>query len=179
MKKICSQFLLFISLLLVLCGCVTTKEAEQKFIAVACRNEHIADGIVTSSDYYTCTCNDAGLTTYSEYYEDDLLLSQSSYEYDEFGNLVKVITESNGTVEASEFKYTMDENGHVLRQEMYQNGELCFVDEFTYDKKGNELTHEKTSFPKNEESDWRKYTKEYNRKGELLRETLHWNFNGQ
>ena len=171
--------LLFVSLLLVLCGCATAKETEQKFVVIACKNEYITDGIVTSSDYYSSTYNNAGLVTYSEYYKDDLLLSQESYEYDEFGNLVKVITESNDTVETLEFKNTMDDEGHILRQEMYRNGELCFVDEFTYDKKGNELTHEKTSFPKNEESDWRKYTKEYNRKGELRRETLHWNFNGQ
>lgn len=170
--------LLFVSLLLVLCGCATAKETEQKFVVIACKNEYITDGIVTSSDYYSSTYNNAGLVTYSEYYKDDLLLSQESYEYDEFGNLVKTITESNDTVETLEFKNTMDDEGHILRQEMYRNGELHFVDEFTYDKKGNELTHEKTSFPKNEESDWRKYTKEYNRKGELLRETLHWNFNG-
>lgn len=169
--------LLFVSLLLVLCSCATAKETEQKFVVIACKNEYITDGIVTSSDYYSSTYNNAGLVTYSEYYKDDLLLSQESYEYDEFGNLVKTITESNDTVETLEFKNTMDDEGHILRQEMYRNGELHFVDEFTYDKKGNELTHEKTSFPKNEESDWRKYTKEYNRKGELIKETLHWNFN--
>ena len=170
--------LLFVSLLLVLCSCATAKETEQKFVVIACKNEYITDGIVTSSDYYSSTYNNAGLVTYSEYYEDDLLLSQGSYEYDEFGNPVKVITESNDTVEILEFKNTLDDEGHILRQETYRNGELQFVDEITYDKKGNELTHEKTSFPKNKESDWRKYTKEYNRKGELLRETLHWNFNG-
>ena len=39
------------------------------------------------------------------------------------------------------------------------------------------LKKENGLFSGNEEPDWRKYTKEYNRKGELIKETLHWNFN--
>jgi len=171
--------LLFVSLLLILCGCATAKEAEPKFVVIAYNRESLNDGIVTGTDHYSYTYNDAGLMLSSEHHQNGLLLSKESYEYDEFGNTVKIITESNDTVETREFKYTMDEEGHILREEIYQNGELCFVDEFTYDKKGNELTHELTSFPKNEESIWRKYTKEYNRKGELIRETLDWNFNGE
>ena len=174
MKK---TILLFTSLLFILCGCETAKEPEQKFVAIAYKTEYFTDGIVTGSDNYFYTHNDAGLVTYSEHYQDDLLLSQESYEYDEFGNLVKVIAESNDTVETTEYKYTMDEEGHILRREENRDGELCFVAEFTYDKKGNELTQEQTSFSKNEDPYWRKYTKEYNRKGELIKETLHWNFN--
>ena len=174
MKK---TILLFASLLFILCGCATAKEPEQKFVAIAYKTEYFTDGIVTQTDHYSNTYNDAGLVTYSEHYQDDLLLSQESYEYDEFGNLVKVIAESNDAVETTEYKYTMDEEGHILRREEYQNGELCYVVEFTYDKKGKELTREQTLFSGNEEPDWRKYTKEYNRKGELIRETLDWNFN--
>lgn len=178
MKKIPAVFLLCASLLLILCGCSAAKEPEQKFVVVACDYEYYDDGIVTRTERYSFTYNDAGFAVDSEHHEDGLLLSKESYEYDEFGNCVKIITESNDTVETSEFKYIMDDEGRVLRQETYRNGELCFVDEFTYDKKGNELTHDMTSYPKNEESDWRKYTKDYNQKGELIRETLHWNFNG-
>ena len=179
MKKISVVFLLLASLLLILCGCATEKETEPKFFEIARNHEYLNDGVVTKADNYSYTYNDVGLVIFSEHHQNGLLLSQESYEYDEFGNLVKVITESNGTDESSELKYnyTMDEEGHILRDEMYQNGELRFVHEFTYDKKGNELTQEQTLFSKNEESNWRKYTKDYNRKGELIRETLHWNFN--
>ena len=93
MKK---TILLFTSLLFILCGCATAKEPEQKFVAIAYKTEYFTDGIVTGSDNYFYTHNDAGLVTYSEHYQDDLLLSQESYEYDEFGNLVKVIAESTG-----------------------------------------------------------------------------------
>ena len=92
MKK---TILLFTSLLFILCGCATAKEPEQKFVAIAYKTEYFTDGIVTQTDHYSNTYNDAGLVTYSEHYQDDLLLSQESYEYDEFGNLVKVIAESN------------------------------------------------------------------------------------
>ncbi len=176
MKK---AILLFVSLLFILCGCATVKEPEPKFIEIARTHEYLNDGIVTETDHYSYTYNDAGFMISSEHHQNGLLLSKESYEYDEFGALVKIITESNDTVETTEYKYTMDEEGHILRQETYRNGELCFVDEFTYDKKGNELTREQTSFSKNEDPYWREYTKEYNRKGELIRETLHWNFNGE
>ena len=174
MKK---TILLFTSLLFILCGCATAKEPEQKFVAIAYKTEYFTDGIVTQTDHYSNTYNDAGVITSSEHHKNGLLLSQESYEYDEFGNLVKVIAESNDVVETTEYKYTMDEEGHILRREENRDGELCFVEEFTYDKKGNELTQEQTSFSKNEDPYWRKYTKEYNRKGELIKETLHWNFN--
>ena len=174
MKK---TILLFTSLLFILCGCATAKEPEQKFVATAYTQEYLNDGIVTGTDHYSYTYNDAGFMISSEHHQNDLLLSQESYEYDEFGNLVKVIAESNDAVETTEYKYTMDEEGHILRREENRDGELCFVAEFTYDKKGNELTQEQTSFSKNEDPYWRKYTKEYNRKGELIRETLDWNFN--
>ena len=171
--------LLFVSLLLILCGCATAKEPEPKFIEIARTHEYLDDGIVTETDHYSYTYNDAGIIISSEHHQNGLLLSNESYEYDEFGALVKIITESNDTVESTEFKYkyTVDEEGRILRREEYRNGEVCFVHEFTYDKKGNELTQEQTSFSKNEDPYWRKYTKEYNRKGELIRETLHWNFN--
>ena len=135
MKK---TILLFTSLLFILCGCATAKEPEQKFVAIAYKTEYFTDGIVTQTDHYSNTYNDAGVMISSEHHKNGLLLSQESYEYDEFGNLVKVIAESNDTVETTEYKYTMDEEGHILRREENRDGELCFVEEFTYDKKGNE-----------------------------------------
>ena len=172
--------LLFVSVLLILCGCATEKKAEQKFVVVAHSQEHLNDGIVTDTHNYSYTYNDVGVVLYSEYHHNGLLISKESYEYDEFGNLVKAITESDGVVvDSSEYKYTMDEEGHILREENYWNGELYFVAEYTYDKKGKELTREQTLFSGKEEPDWRKYTKEYDQKGELIKETLHWNFNGE
>ena len=171
--------LLLVSLLLVLCGCATEKDTEPKFVAIAYNTEFLESGVVTGTNNYSYTYNDAGLMLSSEHHQNDLLLSKETYEYDEFGNLIKVMTESNDTVETTEFQYTMDEKDRILRREEYQNGELCYVVEFTYDKKGKELTREQTLFSGNEEPDWRKYTKEYDRKGELIRETLDWNFNGE
>ena len=69
--------LLFVSLLLVLCSCATAKETEQKFVVIACKNEYITDGIVTSSDYYSSTYNNAGLVTYMVPQADGRLQNQN------------------------------------------------------------------------------------------------------
>ena len=54
------------------------------------------------------------------------------------------------------------------------------MDEFTYDNKGNELTHEYTWFYGNgEEIDCRKFTNSYNAGNELIQRTLLWNFSSE
>ena len=175
MKKI---MLLTTVLLILLTGCSQKEESVPTFIMIECNQEFLKDGVVTGTDCDTYTYNEDGLAIYGERHQDGSLFSTTSWEYDEFGNPVTITTEENGTVQISEYKNTLDKDGRNLRQEMYQNGRLTSVDEFTYDKRGNELTHEHNWFSENEEmSDWRKYSKTYNWKGELTQQTLHWNFN--
>ena len=172
------SMLLLAVLLILLTGCSQKEESAPTFIMIENNQEFLEDGVVIGTDNYTYTHNKDGLAVYSERYQDGSLVTTTSWEYDEFGNPVKITTEGNDTVEISEYKNTLDKEGHILRQEMYQNGTLTSVDVYTYDEKGNELTHEYNFFTEIEEmSDWRKYTKTYNRKGELTQQTLHWNFN--
>ena len=175
MKK---MLLLMAGLLLFLTGCTGQEEALPVFITTAVHQEFLTDGVVTGTDDDFHTYNEDGLAIYSERHQDGTLFSKRSLEYDAQGNPVRITTEENGVVQVTEYKNSLDEAGRILRQEMYMDGKLCSADEYTYDKKGNELTHEYNWFSEQEEmSDWRKYTKTYNRKGELTRQTLHWNFN--
>ena len=172
------SMLLLAVLLILLTGCSQKEKSAPTFIMIENNQEFLEDGIVIGTDNYSYTHNKDGLAVYSERYQDGPLVTTTSWEYDEFGNPVKITTEGNDTVEISEYKNTLDKEGHILRQEMYQNGTLTSVDVYTYDEKGNELTHEYNFVSEIEEmSDWRKYTKTYNRKGELTQQTLHWNFN--
>ena len=176
MKKI---ILLMVTLLLFLSGCTAKEETGPKFIQTSCNQEFLTDGVVTGTDVDLYTYNDEGQAIYSERHQNGSLVSQTSWEYDAYGNPVRIITEENGTVvQVTEYKNSLDEAGRILHQEMYMNGVLCSEDEYTYDEKGNELTHEYNWYSEDEAiSDWRKYTKTYNRKGELTQQTLHWNFN--
>lgn len=177
MRKI---MLLLAVLLILLTGCSQKEESAPIFIMTENNQEFLEAGVVTGTDCYIFTYNEDGLAIYGERHQDGSLLSTTSWEYDEFGNPVKITTEENDTVEISEYKNTLDQDGRILRQEMYQNGTLTSADVYTYDEKGNELTHEYNWYSENEEmSDWRKYTKTYNRMGELTQQTLHWNFNDE
>ena len=179
MKKV-SVCIMIMVLLLSFCGCSQKEEALTTFIITENKQEFLEDGVITATDNCTYTYNEAGLTIYSERYQNDSLFSTTSWEYDEFGNPLKITAEGNDTVEISEYKNTLDKDGRILRQEMYQNGKLMSVDAFTYDRNGNELTHEYNWFSENEEMlEWRKYTKTYNSNGVLNRKTLHWNFNNE
>lgn len=179
-KIIIMIIILIVVFLFIICHCTANEEMGPKFIVTACNQEFLEDGVVVRHDNETYTYNDEGLVVYSVSYQDGSLYSQKTWEYDEFGNPVKVITEGNDMVEIAEYKNTLDKEGRILRQEIYRNGELLSVDEFTYDRKGNELTHEYTLFSENEEaSDWRRYTKTYDWKGKLIQQTLHWNFNAE
>ena len=179
-KHHASIWLTVFALTVVLCGCAAQKENLPTFIITECNQEHLHDGVLTGTDNYIYTYNEDGLAIYEEYYQDGDLFSTASWEYDEFGNTVTITREENGTVQITEYKNTLDKDGRILRQEMYLNGVLSSVDEYTYDRRGNELTHTYNWISENEEmADWRKYTKTYNFKGDLTRETLHWNFNDE
>ena len=177
MKSLFMRLLMTV-LLVAFCGCSPKEETVPTFILIENDQEFLEDGVVTGTDNYTYTYNENGLAIYGERRQDGSLFSTTSWEYDEFGNPITITAKENGTVQISEYKNTLDEDGRILRQEMYLNGTLTSVDVYTYDEKGNELTHEYDFFAEIEEmSDWRKYTKTYNRKGDLTQQTLHWNFN--
>lgn len=173
MRKI---LLLIVVLLLSLCGCATGEEKLPTFLITACNNEFLEDGVVVGTDSDVYTYNEDGLVIYSERYLDGALFSRTSYEYDEFGNPIKVITEGENTGELLEYKRTIDEGNRILREEVYKNGKLQSIVEVTYDQEGNELTREYTSYWL-EETQWRKRTKTYDTKGNLICQIQHWNFN--
>ena len=179
MKKL-SMCVLTAVLLLAFGGCSPKEEPVPTFVNIENNQEFLEAGVVTGTVNVTYTYNEDGLAICSEHHQDGSLLSTTTWEYDGFGNPIEITTEGNDTVEILEYKYSLDKDGRILRQEMYQNGRLTSVDEFTYDRRGNELTHEYKLFSENEEmSDWRTYTKTYDRKGVLTREVLHWNFNDE
>jgi len=172
--------LLMVVLLILLTGCFTKEEAVPTFIMTENNQEFLEDGVIIGTDNHTYTYNEDGLVIYSERHQDGSLFSTTTWEYDDFGNPIKITTEANDFVEILEYKNTLDKDGRILRQETYSNGDLLSLDEYFYDGSGNELTHEYNFFSENEEvSDWRMYTKSYNWKGELTQQTLHWNFNDE
>ena len=179
MKKL-SMCVLTVVFLLTFGGCSSKEESVPTFVNIEYNQEFLEAGVITGTVNETYTYNEVGLAICSERYQDGSLLSSTTWEYDEFGNPIKITTEENDTVTILEYKYTLDQDDRILSQEMYQNGSLTSVDLFTYDKKGNEVTHEYKMFSDNGEiSDWRTYAKIYDRKGVLTRETHHWNFNDE
>ena len=172
--------LTILALSVVLCGCSAQEEDLPAFVNTAIKQEFLDDGVVTGTANDIFTYNEDGLAVYSERYQDGVLVSKTIREYDDFGNPIKITTEENDTTQVIEYKNTLDKDGRILKQEQYQNGKLISLDEFTYDKNGNELTHEYHFYSEIEGmSDWRKYTKTYNFKGDLTRQTLHWDFNDE
>ncbi|MBR0232212.1 MAG: hypothetical protein IJQ53_08315 [Clostridia bacterium] len=61
-----------------------------------------------------------------------------SYEYDDNGNTVKIVRESNGSTSTEEYAYEYSENGEVLKKTSVVNGDTV-VTEYIYDDVGNIL----------------------------------------
>ena len=173
MKKLFICVLMTV-LLLTFCGCSQKEETAPTFLITENNQEFLKDGVVTGTDNYTYTYNDDGLAIYSERHQDGFLYSTTSWEYDEFGNPVKITTEGNDGIEISEYKNTLDNDGRIIKEEVYINGELLSVAESTYDEDGNEVTYVYTSYWLGE-TDWHKVTKTYDSKGKLICKTQHRN----
>ena len=168
------------TILLLFTGCTAKEETGPQFICTACKHTFLKNGEITGTDDYFDTYDDRGLVTDSARYEDGILTEQTHWEYDESGNPVRITTEKNDTIQISEYKNTLNEDGRILRQEVYQDGSLLSIDEYTYDQRGNELTCNYTYYPADaDHTDWRTYTMTYDWKGNLTRKELQWNFNDE
>lgn len=169
----------FILLLLVLTGCAPKKE-EPQFVNTATHQEFLENGIIAGTSDYYAPVDDRGLVTGVEEYTNGVLTFRSSFSYDPFGNIIRVTEERDGTTKTSEYKNTLDEKGRILRQEVWTEGTMVSFEEHSYDHKGKETRHHSSLWNEIEQStDWRTYTMEYDRKGNLVRKELHWNFNDE
>lgn len=172
------KMLMMVVLLLIFTGCSPKEESVPIFIMTENNQEFLKDGVVTGTDCYTYTYNEDGLAIYGERHQDGSLFSTTSWEYDEFGNPVRITTKENDTVQISEYKNILDEDGRLLQQEVWVDDVRTSLREITYNQQGDEITHNATFWHADGEIDgWRKYTKTYNWKGELTQQTLHWDFN--
>jgi len=157
-------------ILLALCGCHAKTEAPQ-FVNTACRQTFLKKGEVTGTDDFLYTRNDQGLVTDGERWSDGILTEQTHWEYDVWGNPVRITTVGTEVQQISKYNNTLDEEGRILRQEEWTDGVLTSVREITYNRHGKEATHHVTSWHKNGDLDGSSdYTMFYNRKGELTRQ---------
>ena len=86
------SMLLLAVLLILLTGCSQKEKSAPTFIMIENNQEFLEDGVVIGTDNYTYTHNKDGLAVYSERYQDGSLVTTTSWEYDEFGNPVKITT---------------------------------------------------------------------------------------
>jgi len=170
MRKI---MLLMVVLLFILTGCSQKEESVPTFVMTEYNQEFMKDGVVTGTDCYTYSYNEDGLAIYRERYQDGSLFSCTSWEYDDYGNPVRITMKENGTVQISEYKNILDEDGRILQQELWVDDVRTTFRKFTYNRQGDEITHNAIFWHTNGELDGeRSSTKEYNWKGELIKEVL-------
>lgn len=62
----------------------------------------------------------------------------NEYRFDKNGNVIYSCDDSFGVKE--ERNYTYNDNGELIKEDCYNNGELQYAEEYTYDKKGNILS---------------------------------------
>lgn len=140
MKRI--AFLLTAILLFFLSGCGKEPEdAAVQYHTTSYTSEYLIDGVVASTSFYQNFYNDAGIHTHTVHYEDGIEIDTSHYEYEEYGNPVKIVTVSEDGEKTTDFVYTLDDQQRILRKEEYTNGLLFLIEEISYDKSGNKLSH--------------------------------------
>ena len=101
---------------------------------------YIEDGEVSYSEGYTY--NDAGLMTEDFYVDEDgNHVTESTYEYDANGNLIREVEHLGDEEYAT--TYTYNAAGLLIKKEYTEYGEIFSAEEYTYDANGR-LT--KTSF---------------------------------
>lgn len=173
------KLLFLTSMLFALSGC-GAKAEDPQYVSIAMHQEFLENGMITSTYDYHSPVDDRGLVTGVEEYQDGVLQFRSSFEYDEYGNIISVTEERDGTVKASDYKNTLDAQGRILRQEIWIGDTMTSFEEHAYDKKGNEIRHYQSTWNEVEQIfDWRSHTMEYDWKGNLCRKELHWNFNNE
>lgn len=170
--------MLLSAFLLMFSGCDNQTE-EPQFVSSACRQEFLNDGVVTGTDDYFYTRNQQGLVTDAERWEDGILTEQTHWDYDDWGNPIRITIKGSKVNEISEYKNTLDEEGRILRQECWTDGVLTTVREITYNRHGQETTHHLTAWHKDGQLDGSSdYTMTYNWKGQQTRQ-VHLRENGE
>lgn len=173
------KFCICLAALLMLSSC-GQKAEEPRFVNTAMHQEFLEKGTVTGTYDYYSPVDDQGLVTGVETYTDGVLQFRSSFEYDKFGNTIRVTEEQDGIVKTAEYKNTLDEKGRVLRQEIWMDDTMTSFEEFTYDRNGNETSHHQNYWNEAEEVfNWRIYTMAYDWKGNLKQKELNWDFNDE
>lgn len=157
---------------LILCsGCAVEEESAPQYIRTYSHQDHLTNGVITGTNDFYYQFNSQGLVTCLETYRDDTLFSRGTWEYDEFGNIIHHTEEHDGIVKEYIYKIELDEEGHMLRQEIWL-GDICIrFREITYNRQGKETTHHVTAWHEDGELDGAgDYTMSYNWKGEMTRQ---------
>lgn len=154
-------------------------ESPNTFREISYTSEYLTDGIITSTDHYEYSYNNLGQLILSIGYENGTETSRAALEYDEHGNMVRKVTVSKEGTSVLENRFTLDDQDRICRQESYTDGILTSIDEFTYDRQGNEISHSYTGKSVGHEDDIRHYNKTYDNEGNLTRQTMRWNFNNE
>lgn len=179
MKRNFTAVLLLLLFLFCTACAAEPEETPNSYREVSHTSEYLTDGVITGTDHYEYSYNDLGQLVLSIGYENGTETSRATLEYDEHGNMIRKVTVSEEGTSVLENKFTLDDHSRILRQESYTDGILTRIDEFTYDRQGNEISHSYTGKSAGHEDDVRHYTKTYDRKGNLTGQTLRWNFNNE
>ena len=157
---------------LILCsGCAAGEDAAPQFIRTYSHQDHLTNGVVTGTNDFYYQFNSQGLVTCLETYRDDTLFSRSTWEYDEFGNIIHHTEEQDGTIKEYDYKIELDEAGRMLRQEIWLGDVRTRLREITYNRQGEETTHHVTAWHEDGQLDGSgDYTMTYNWKGQLTRQ---------
>jgi len=173
MRKLISV-ILSILLSLSLFGCSSKSETlENPYRPISYKSEFFEDGVLTGWDLAEYQYDENGFQTGSQEYRDGILKHTYIYENDSFGNILKVTSISDEKTTVFDHKLALDEHGHVLLQEAYTDGVLCFTLEYTYDKNGNVTSEIYTTMEDGNGEVIRNKEMTYNRKGQLTREIHH------
>lgn len=163
-----------LTVLLLLTGCAAKVDTESQFIRTSTKQTFLKNGEVTGTDEYYYTHNDQGLVTDSERYEDGILTEQSHWEYDEFGNVIRVTNEETEGLQITEYKNTLDDKGQIIQQETWHNGVLSTTREITYNSQGKETHHFMTIWDEGDEPIGHNYRATYDWKGDPKEEVMTW-----
>lgn len=167
----------FLAGIILLSGCGKEMGKEKQAYRIATyTNEYLTDGVVTEEHRAVYTYDDQNQLVQVVGYENGMETSRSFLEYDEYGSVTGTVNESAEETLISEINYVRDGRGNILRSESYTNGVLGSVYEYTYDKRGNELSW--TEIPSDAQADetekFRQTVKKYDRWGNLTEETYKW-----
>lgn len=144
------------------------EEPENPYRSISVFQEYMDEsGEVTSTMLYETAYNDAGFIEKNRSYTDDVLTDEVTYEYDEYGNVLRGIR-SLPEKSITENTLTLDDQHRPLRIESYENSEIKEVREYSYDKYGNETFHSYTYYENGEVIHTSSTETTYNRKSEII-----------